>query len=187
MISDAYSWLRSISISAPASRLAAHLARRARRFSSLRREVLVDRDPEALDRLVAVHEPRQILGGVLARLGGEVAQPPVELDADAPAQLGIGLDAAVEARVEVLPAALEPQDEGLVVDARAEERHLLERDVHELRQLGGRVLDGVAQPDDPLQRRAGVGRPAQHRHRVRVVQEPRVRAELGHVVGDPDA
>ena len=51
--------------------------------------VLVDGHAEPLDHLVASHEPRQVLGRVLAGLGREVPEPPVHLDAHPPAQLGV--------------------------------------------------------------------------------------------------
>ena len=44
------------------------------------------------------------------------------------------------------------------------------------------VLHRVAQPDDLRRRRARVDEPAEHRHRVRVVEEPRRGAEVGHLV-----
>jgi len=40
--------------------------------------VLADGDPEALDQVVVLHEPGQVLRAVLRRLGREVAEAPVE-------------------------------------------------------------------------------------------------------------
>ena len=68
---------------------------------------------------------------MLARLGREVAEPPVELDAHAALELGIRLDAGVEQRIEVLAVALEAEDERLVVEARREKRDLVDRDADE--------------------------------------------------------
>ena len=48
-----------------------------------------------------------------------------------------------------------------------------------------RVLHGVAEADDPRVRRAVRVRLAEHRHRVRVVEEPGVGAQLGHVLPMP--
>src|SRR6185437_5155167 len=56
-------------------------------------DVLVDRDPVAVDLVVVAHEPGHVLGTVLARLGGEEPQPAIELDAHPAAEaIGIALD-----------------------------------------------------------------------------------------------
>ncbi len=149
-------------------------------------DVLAGRDPQPLDLVVVAQVPGQVLGAVLGRLGREVAEPPVHVDPHAPAQLGVALDGGVDQRVEVLAVALEAEDERLVVDAGADERDLVERHAGDLRQLTRRVLHRVAEPDDARRRRARVRDPAEHRHRVRVVEEPRARADLGHVVADAE-
>ena len=105
---------------------------RTRRGLLAARDVLGHPEPVALDRLVVAHQPRQILGRVLARLGRKAAQPPVHLHPHPSQQLGVAVDRLVEPRVEVLAVALEAQNEGLVVDAGAEERHRFEQDVDEL-------------------------------------------------------
>ena len=97
---------------------------------------------------------------------------------------GVALDRHVQERVEILAVALEAQDPRLVVDARSQERDVLERHADVLGELARGVLDRVAEADHAPLWRAGVGRPAQHRHRVGVVEQPGVRAELGHVGGD---
>ena len=56
----------------------------------------------------------------------------------------------------------------------------------DLGQLPRGVLHGVAEPDDLRGRRALVGDPAEHRHRVGVVEEPGARAHLGHVAADAE-
>src|SRR5436309_12571594 len=84
-------------------------------------QVLPDRDTEALDQLVVAHEPRDVLRLVFRRFGRKVAESSVELDAHRPCEVVVALDRVVEQRVEILSAAFEPQDEGLVVDAGAEE------------------------------------------------------------------
>ena len=81
--------------------------------------VLVERDVEPLDQVgtVALDEPGDVLGEVLARLGDEVAQVFQHLVAD-PVPLGrpsLG-GHAVERRVEVLAVALEAEVERHVVD-----------------------------------------------------------------------
>ena len=97
----AYSFERSSGIASP--RASASLTRaNSIRLSSLRRDVLVDRDPVALELVVVAHEPRHVLGRVLARLGLEVAEAAVERNADAALQLGIGGDPLVETRIERL-------------------------------------------------------------------------------------
>src|SRR6185312_392057 len=49
-----------------------------------------------------------------------------------------------------------------------------------------RVAHGVAQADDALEGGAGIDAPRQHRHRVAVVQQVRLRRHLGEVLADPD-
>ena len=66
----------------------------------------------------------------------------------------------------------------------AEERHLLDRHADELGQVRDRELHGVAEADDLRGRRARVDEPAEHRHRVRVVEEPGARAQLGHLTAE---
>src|SRR5579862_102205 len=79
-------------------------------------DVLVDGYPVALELIVVSHEPRDVLGTVLARFGREEAELAVELDSDPPAEtLGISLDRGVQQRIEALASALEAQDECLVV------------------------------------------------------------------------
>ena len=57
-------------------------------------DVFAHRDPEALELVVVAHEPRHVLGRVLARLGREEAEATVEGDADASLQLRIAGDRA---------------------------------------------------------------------------------------------
>ena len=64
---------------------------------------------------------------MLARLGREVAEPAVHVDAHAPQQVGVALDRLVELGVEALAAVLEAIEERLVVDAGAEVGDLLDR------------------------------------------------------------
>ena len=84
----------------------------------------------------------------------------------------------------VLAAVLEAEEERLVVEPCGENGDLLGRHPDELREILRRVLHRVAEADDVLRRRAAVDEPAQHRHRVRVVEQPRFRTELGHLVSE---
>ena len=100
---------------------------------------------------------------------------------------GLRLDRGVELGVETLAAVLEAVEERLVVDAGAEVGDLLDR--HAARGsaiISHGALHRVAEPDDLPLRRALIDELADHRHRVRVVEEPRVRADLGHVVADAE-
>src|SRR5216117_3283747 len=76
-------------------------------------QVLADGNAVALELLVVAHQPRHVLGGVLARLGLEVAEAPVERDAHAALELRVAGDALVETRIERLAAVLEAQQERL--------------------------------------------------------------------------
>ncbi len=70
-----------------------------------------------------------------------------------------------------------------MVDAGHQVVELRRRDPEHAAELRGGVLNGVAQPDGAD--RAGFGDgPAQHRHRVDVLEEQGVRAELLHVAAD---
>ena len=95
-------------------------------------DVLVDRDPVALQLVVVPHEPGDVLGSVLARFGREEAEAPVEGDTDAPLEVRVAGDALVEAGIEIGPVMLETQDERLVVEAGGEEGDLLDRHTDEL-------------------------------------------------------
>jgi hypothetical protein len=61
----------------------------------------------------------------------------------------------------------------------------LDGDADELGQIFRRELHRVAEPNDVLRRRPVVDEPAEHRHRIRVVEQPGARAaELGHLVAE---
>ena len=185
MISEAYSQLRSISSGVPAASSALDALVLLEALLAAAHEV-ADRDAQPLDLGVVPHVPGRVLRRVLARLRREVAEPPVHVDAHAAQQVGVALDRLVELRVEALAAVLEAVEERLVVDAGAEVRDLLDRHAAEAGDHLHRALHGVAQPDDVLLRRPLVDELADHRHRVRVVQEPRAGADLGHVVADAE-
>jgi hypothetical protein len=81
--------------------------------------VLVEGDVEAFDEIgaVALDEPGDVFGEVLARLGHEVAEPAQHLVADAVVFGDVaGPGQRLQAGVEVLSVALEPEVEGHVVD-----------------------------------------------------------------------
>ena len=145
-----------------------------------------DRYAQASDLGVVAHEPRHVLGEVLAGLGGEVAEQLVDLHAHVAAEpVGVGRDRLVEQRVEVDPPSRSKRStQAMWFTPAPSEGDLVERHADVLRDLPARVLDGVAEADDLLVRRAGVVGPDVHRHRVGVVQQPGVGAQLGHVAAD---
>ena len=87
-----------------------------------------------------------------------------------------------QARIEVLGAATEAQHPCLVVDAGADVADLLVRHSERAGQHPGGALHAVAQSDGLQAERVQVA--GGHRHRVRVVDEDRVRAHLEGVGGD---
>ena len=147
-------------------------------------DVLADVDPQPVDLVGIVQIPRHVLAAVLAGLGRVVAQPPVHVDPHPPAQFRIGGDALVQQRVEVLAAALPAQHPRLVVDARRPVGHLVVGHVDQLAQPDHRPVHRVAQPEHLQLRRDAVQVGDVHRHRVGVVEQPRVGADLCHVAGD---
>src|SRR5262245_56750517 len=147
-------------------------------------DVLAYGDAEALDELVVAHEPRNVFGSMLGRLGWEVAESLVQLEAHRAREFRIALDRLVEEWIEILAVALEAEDEGLVIDAGTDEGHVFERHADKLGETSCRSLDGVAEPHDAIDRRSFIHGPAQHRHRVRVVEEPGVGALFVHDGGD---
>src|SRR5665811_710824 len=150
-------------------------------------DVLAHGDAQALYLGLVAHEPGHVLGEVLARLGREVAEALVDLHADVAAEpFGVGRDRRVERRVEAPAVVLHAQHPAHVVHAGAVEGDLLRRHADVLGHLTAGVLDGVAEADDILVRRALVPGPAVHRHRVGVVEHPGAGAQLGHVVGDAE-
>ncbi len=148
-------------------------------------EVVADRDAQPVDLRVVVQVPGHVLRGVLAGLGREVAEPPVHVHPHPPAQLEVLVEQGVEPRIERLPPMLEPQQPGLVIDPGAGVVDLLVRDAEQRGQVVHGPEDRVAEPGDVQVGgdRAEVG--DVHRHRIRVVEQPRVRADLAHVGRDP--
>ena len=133
---------------------------------------------------VVPHVPGRVLGGVLARLRREVAEPAVHVDAHPAQQVGVAGDRLVEPRIEALAIVLEAVQERLVVDPRAEVGDLLDGHAAEAGDHLHGALHRVAEPDDLRLRRPLVDELADHRHGVRVVEEPGARTDLRHVVAD---
>ena len=175
--------LRSISSGVPAS--SSRFTRSySSRPSSPRPHELADRDAEPLDLGVVAHVPGQVLGAVLARLGREVAEPrymSTRTRRSSSGRASIARRAAGRGSRRVLEA----QEERLVVDAGAEERDLLDRHADEPAIIS-MVPCTEWQSPTTFVSACPIDEPADHRHRVRVVQEPRVRAHLGHVVADAE-
>ncbi len=129
-----------------------------------------------LDLVVVPHEPGHVLGRVLAGLGGEVAEPPEQLDPDAALQVGRGVDDLGQPGIQRLAVLLEPQHECLMVEAGGGEVDRRRIGADQPGQEGVGVADRVAQAVDVTEPGAGVDRPGQHRHRVGVVEQAGVRA-----------
>ena len=148
-------------------------------------------DPDVLQRLKPVagdllrrpQEPRQVLRGVLARLGRVVAHTAEDLDPDPTLELGIGRDALSQDGVEVLALVSQLEHPRLVVDPCRAVVRLLQGHAHELGQVVRRPVDAVAQTDGLDVGSNDRGPPHVHRHRVGVVQQPCVGADLTHVGG----
>ncbi len=94
------------------------------------------------------------------------------------------LDERAEVRVEVPAPVLQAQDPGEVVDAGGQRVHLRDRDPQVPGQAVHGPVHGVAQAGHRRAQRL-VHRPHEHPHRVRVVEQERIRACLGHVRRDP--
>ena len=86
--------------------------------------------------------------------------------------------------IQVLPAALPAQHPALVVHAGRPVGHLVERDADQLAQVVHRPVHRVTQPEHLQLRGDGVQVGDVHGHRVGVVEQPGVRADLRHVPGD---
>jgi len=121
---------------------------------------------------------------VLAGLCRVVPETAVHVDADPAAQLGVFRDAFVKARVQISTVVLPAKDPCLVVDPRTQVADLVEGHSDDVAQAAHGPVDGVAQADDLQLRRDGVQVCHVHRHRVRVVEEPRIGTDLEHVLRD---
>jgi hypothetical protein len=147
-------------------------------------QIVAHEDAEPLDLAVVAHEPRHVLGGVLAGLGREVAEPAEQLDPDPPLQVRRGVDDLGEPRVQRAATGLEAQHERLVIETRGEEVHRGRVGADEPRQEAVGVPHRVAQAEHVAERGALVHRPGKHGHRVAVVEQVGVLAHLDHVLGD---
>ena len=87
-----------------------------------------------------------------------------------------------QARIEVIVTTLEAEEPRLMVDASGEEGDLVVGDVELAGEHAGGALHTVAETDD-LDAES-IEEPAAHGHRIGVVDEQGVRAELVHVGGD---
>jgi len=144
-------------------------------------QVLVERHIEVLDELGpgALDEPRDVLGQVFRRLGAEVAEVPQHLVADSVPVRDVAFRA--ELRIDVAAAVRELEVEGEVVDPGAAVLEPVDAQVG--REVARRALDRVAQADGAD--RAGTCRgPAEHRHRVDVLQQHGIRADLLHLAAE---
>ena len=164
-------------------------------------DVLVNGDAELVDQVgpITLDEPGRIFAEVLARFGDEVAQAAEHLVTHCVRQAGNAAVGALgvaavggdgpprhfgDARVEIFHTvgglALEAQVEGHVVDACAEVVDFLNRHADVARQLFCRPLHAVAEADG-LDLGGAANGPADHRHRVDVLEEGHVGADLLHV------
>jgi len=146
-------------------------------------EVLVERDGVALEQLGvgALDVPGDVLGEVLARFGDEEAEPPQRVVAHpVPVRYRPLGRQPRERRVLVDAGVLELEVESHVVDAGGEVVELVRGHAEVAGQLRRGALHAVAQADGG-DRRGGVERPGDDRHRVDVVEVQRVGAEPLHV------
>ncbi len=121
---------------------------------------------------------------MFAGLGGEVAEPSEDLDANATLQLRVGLNDIAQPRIKVLALVSELQHECLVVETCGHEVDLWHREVDESGEEAVRVAHRMAQPDHAIKWAARVDRPGQHRHRVTVIEQVCVGGHLGQVFAD---
>nr|BFF17404.1 hypothetical protein GCM10025730_09250 [Promicromonospora thailandica] len=146
--------------------------------------VLQGLQPVPLDLRVRAQEPGQVLRGVLAGLRRVVADAAEDLDAHAALELRVGGDALAQQRVQVAALVLPLEQPRLVVDAGGAVAGLLDRHAHELGQVVRGPVHAVAQPGDLELGRHHGQPPHVHGHRVGVVEQPRVGAQLAHVGGE---
>ena len=121
---------------------------------------------------------------MLAGLRRVVPETAVHVDADPAAQLRVLSDAFVQAWVQISTVVLPAKDPGLVIDTRAQVTHLVERHADDFAQATYGEVDGVAQADDLQPWRDGVQVRDVHRHRIGVIEEPRIGTDLEHVLRD---
>jgi hypothetical protein len=146
-------------------------------------QVFVDRHVEAADVFFAVRdEVGVVLGVVLRAFCDEVAEAPHQLEAHLVRAVAlVAVHRIEEARIEINPVLLDLEVEGHVVDARARERDAVRVLADVAHELVERALHAVTQADGA--HIAGArDRLHVHAHRVRIVQQPRLGAELHHVL-----
>ena len=116
-------------------------------FSAADPDVLQRLDAEPLDLLVGAQEPREVLRGVLARLGRVVPDAAEDLDAHPALELGVGGDACAQARVEVLAVERPLAQPRLVVHAGRAVPGLLDVEAEQRAQVVRGPVHRVAQAD----------------------------------------
>ena len=148
--------------------------------------IFIQRDIEAVDqlRILVLDEIGQILRVMLAGLGHIIAEALHDLKAHHVVMLfRKGSRTALDLRVQVFAVTGDLQQPRHVVDARDFPLHLIViGHVQMLEQRGRANLHAVAQAHR-FDARIALHGAGQHGHGVRVVQEPRVRADLLHVMG----
>src|SRR5829696_9915833 len=145
-------------------------------------DVLIHGHVVEFNQLIVLEEIRYVLGVVLARLGNEVTEAAHKLES----HLVLGIYVRVfqhreQQRVDVLAFDFEACHPGDVVDAGALVEKLLMLDADVRGYLAPGVRDAVAEPDALCLWACGVQRLHKDAHRVRVVQEQRIRTELSHL------
>ena len=129
-------------------------------------------------------EPRIILGIVAAGLSDVIAQMPEHFIADLLLVVEFRIfQLFCEFRVQILPVMLQFKIKCLMVDTRTKIVDLVHRRLQPLRQHGDRSLYAVAQARD-LDVCFGLHGLAEHRHRIRVIQEDRIRAIFLNIPAD---
>ena len=166
---------KSLDATAQVAARAAEVVPAPRVVRELRRELMVHH------RLVLA-EVRQVLAGVAAGLGDEVAEVVHHFDAHRLRSVHVlAQDRFSNQGIQVLVAASELGEEGLMVDAGTLEIDIVNRHVNPLRQHLAGALHAVAQAHvGPAG--APIDGPAVHRHRIHVVEDHRVG---GHIVQVP--
>jgi len=145
--------------------------------------VFIQGDVELFDQVIPpfLDIPGHILGKMLARFGHEVAQPFCRIKAHAVVIRHTSVfDHLPDQRVEVSAFLLKLQVKCQVVDASADIVDLIQRNIDQVCQLLRRALHGMAQAYC-LDGCGAVDRPGVNCHRVDVVQQPGIRADLLHI------
>ncbi len=152
------------------------------------RDVFIERDVELLDQVrpVALDEPWHVFREVLAGFRHEIPGALQDFVADlVPLRLLALGQHFLDRRVEILTVALKGLVEGHVVDAGAGEVDIVDRDIDVPGEFASRSLHAVTESNGGDVADAA-DRPAVHRHRIDIVEEERIRADLLHILHDVD-